>query len=238
MPLPTQTTRLEAIRPLSPRVREFHLAPPPEPIHFLPGQWISLQLPVGEKPPLVRAYSLAEPEDPSGRLVLALDLVPGGLGSGYLFSLAPGAEITFSGPLGNFVLPDPLDREILFVARYTGIVPVRCILRDLSARPLPVPITLVYGGPEREELIYHDEFLAYAAREPRFGYLPILREPDPTWDGPVGEEIDLVRAGVAGRPRDYRPMIVGVRTFTQPLRAFFREEIGFDRREVVVEHYD
>ncbi|MBI3911218.1 MAG: FAD-dependent oxidoreductase [Armatimonadetes bacterium] len=234
---PTQTTRVEAIRALSPHVREIVLAPPPEPVRFRPGQWISLHLPVGEKPPLVRAYTLSAPEDPSGRLVLCLDRVSSGLGSEYLFRVRPGDELTFVGPLGNFVLPEPLTQDVVFAARYTGIMPIRCMLLDLQRRPLPVDVTLVYGGPSREELIYHEGLAAYAAREPRFHYHPTLLRPSPGWCGPVGEELHLLHPLLGGRPPDYLPMVCGIKEFARPVRTFFQEQ-GFERRQVKVETYD
>src|SRR5436305_486722 len=85
MPAHTQTTVIELTTLLAPEVKEIVLRSPETPLAFEPGQWISLHLPVGEKPPLVRAYSLARPADPSGTLTLCFDRVPDGLGSGYLF---------------------------------------------------------------------------------------------------------------------------------------------------------
>src|SRR5579871_2586885 len=156
MPAQTQTTTITAIRSLTPEVREIVLRPPEAPIPFEPGQWVSLHLPVGERPPLVRAYSLAEPPDPSGSLTLCLDRVPDGLASSYLFERQAGDELTLAGALGNFKLPDPLETDLLFVARFTGIVPIRCMLRALGQHPFTRHLRLVYGAPHPGELIYHD----------------------------------------------------------------------------------
>lgn len=48
-----------------------------------------------------------------------------------------------------------------------------------------LPITLVYGQRTREELYYHDEFLALAEQHPNFTYVPALSdEPaDSDWTG-------------------------------------------------------
>lgn len=58
---PTQSATVLSVKDLTPHVRQLVLLPKAQKILFLPGQWISLQLPVGIKPPLNRAYSLAEP---------------------------------------------------------------------------------------------------------------------------------------------------------------------------------
>src|SRR5687767_6831533 len=132
MPAETQETVVEQIVDLSPHVREIVLRRPEPPLSFAPGQWVSLHLPVGEKPPLIRAYSLARPEEETGSLTLCLDRVPDGLGSGYLFERQVGDPITLAGPLGNFQIPEPLDSDLLFVAHFTGIVPIRCMLLALK----------------------------------------------------------------------------------------------------------
>jgi ferredoxin-NADP reductase len=136
---------------LTPHVRQLVVLPKEQPIVFKAGQWVSLKLPVGIKPPLNRAYSMAAPGTASGELILVLDRVPGGLGSNYLFLAKPGDELILSGPYGSFLLPPQIDRELLFVTRYTGLVPIRCMLLTLAVthpgfRYLP----LVAAGGEQQ----------------------------------------------------------------------------------------
>jgi ferredoxin-NADP reductase len=236
MPAQTQTTVIERTTLLAPEVKEIVLRSPEAPIAFEPGQWISLHLPVGEKPPLVRAYSLARPVDSSGSLTLCFDRVPGGLGSEYLFGRQVGDPITVAGALGHFKLPEPWETDLAFAARFTGIVPFRCMLLALQDRPLPHRIHLVYGARCEEELIYHAEFQALVARDPNFDYHPTLMEPSAGWTGAVGPELELLdRAAPAWLP--FHPMVCGVREFTRPARDFF-QEMGFERRAVRVENYD
>ena len=74
----------------APATRSLFLRVPPAPAFaFRPGQFISCLLPLGPEP-AVRPYSIAsDPEDPT-LLEICLNLVPGGAGSAYLFSLRPG----------------------------------------------------------------------------------------------------------------------------------------------------
>jgi ferredoxin-NADP reductase len=229
MAAPVQQSTVIHIRDLTPSVRELTLATE-QAIHFSPGQWVSLKLPVGERPPLVRAYSMAEPVSTSGKLVLVFDRVPNGLGSGYLFTLKPGQKIPVSGPYGRFVLPEPLTKDLLFIARFTGIVPIRCIMQDLRKRgPLP-RTTLIYIAPCREELIYDGEFRQLAATE-SFRYHPLLED-----DSNRQSEYDIVRAMIQNH-RDVLPMVAGTKAFLRPLRARL-SEMGFERREIKHESYD
>ena len=234
---PTQSASVVRLRDLTPHVRELVLAPE-QPIVFQPGQWVSLKLPVGAKPPMNRAYSMAEPEAASGHLVLALDRVPGGLGSSYLFALREGNQVTLSGPYGNFLLPNPLTKNLFLIARYTGIVPIHCILTRLFSQPTSRSVLLIVSAPSQAELLYHDEFAALASSRPNFRYLtrvPEPGEPD-TIESEVRRTIELLKAQAGGR-RDLVPMICGLKAFVRPLRAYFME-LGFDRKEVRVETYD
>lgn len=131
-----QPATVLSVTDLTPHVRQLVVKPKTTKISFQPGQWVSLKLPVGPKPPLNRAYSMADPSSPYGELTLVFDRVPGGLGSNYLYQLKSGDEIFLSGPYGNFILPQALDRELLLIGRYTGLVPIRCLLKQVFVSKL------------------------------------------------------------------------------------------------------
>lgn len=235
---PTQPAAVVGVRDLTHSVRELILSPQEQPVHFRPGQWVSLKLPVGERPPLVRAYSMAEPEAASGRLVLVFDRVPQGLGSNYLYTLKTGDRVTLSGPYGTFAAPEPLPKDLVLIARFTGIVPLRCILRRLFAHPPSHRVTLLYQVPGRAELLYHDEFAQMAARQDFFCYEPLISETDGKEHSgadyqPVFEKLVAMFPGRT----DFLPMICGLKAFVRPLRASLMER-GFARRDVLVETYD
>ena len=229
---PTQIAEIVSLTALTPHTTELVLRPNEHPIAFRPGQWISLQLPIGDHPPLNRAYSLAEPPSPTGHLTLVFDHVPGGKGSSYLSSLKPGDRIPLSGPYGHFVLPDPDSKNLLLIGRYSGLVPLRCMIRSL-AREGPLPsTTLIAQAPSPAEQLYHEEFLSLAESQPSFRYLSLVNE-DPTNHANTVEAIKQV----ALNGRNLTPMIAGIKSFARPLRAFFME-LGFDRKEVKLETYD
>src|SRR5437879_6350201 len=111
------------------------------PLQLFRGQFLSFE--VGRDAlnrTIVRPYSIASPPGQERRVLLVLNLVQGGPGSTYLFSLRVGDETQFKGPTGAFYLRDDPARDLLFVATGTGITPVRSILSALSARGLPRPV--------------------------------------------------------------------------------------------------
>src|SRR5580704_384355 len=68
---------------------------------FIPGQFISLELPVGGER-IIRPYSIASNPENGQLLEICLNLVPKGAGSAYLFSLTVGDHVSFTGPFGRF----------------------------------------------------------------------------------------------------------------------------------------
>lgn len=230
----TQPATVLSVTDLTPHVRQLVLQPKTQRILFQPGQWVSLQLPVGAKPPLNRAYSLAEPPSPSGQLALVFDRVPNGIGSSYLYGLNAGDELLLSGPYGNFVLPLSFDRDLLFVSRYTGLVPIHCMLKQLAASGALPRSVLITVGPAESEWLYHDELLALAARYPSFRYMPMVV--NGTIQEVVEATVKLLRLAVIGKPK-VMPLLSGLKGFVRPLRAYL-VETGYDRKEVKTETYD
>lgn len=229
---PTQIAEILSLTTLTLHTTELVLRPIERPISFKPGQWVSLQLPVGNHLPLNRAYSLAEPQSPTGHLTLVFDYVPEGKGSGYLSSLKPGDRIQFSGPYGRFVLPDPDSQNFLFIGRYSGLVPLRCMIRSLARQGTLPSTTLIAQAPSSAEQLYHEEFTTLAASHPSFRYMPLVSE-DPANNAAAVEAITQI----AGNGLNVTPMIAGIKAFARPLRTIFME-LGFDRRAIKLEIYD
>jgi len=229
-----QSATVLSVNDLTPHVRQLVLLPVARKIAFQPGQWVSLKLPVGAKPPLNRAYSMAAPGTPSGELTLIFDRVPGGVGSNYLYTLKPGDDTHLSGPYGNFTLPKQLDRELILIARYTGLVPIRCMLKQLYAQRQTGSVLLVSVAPAEEELLFHQELLTLAVTHLGFRYLPLVAA------GGEQQGVDLtfsmIRPLIEGVPKVI-PMLCGTKGFVRPLRAYF-VEAGYDRKEVKTETYD
>jgi ferredoxin-NADP reductase len=229
----TQPATVLSVTDLTPNVRQLVILPKEQKLAYQPGQWVSLKLPVGAHPPLNRAYSLAAPASPSGEMTLVFDRVPDGMGSGYLYRTKPGDELFFSGPHGAFTLPQPDGKELLLIGRYTGLVPLRCMLKALYAHRDRSPILLIAVGPAEGELLYHEEFLSLAMTHPSFRYLPLVATDD---EAAVALTVGMLRPLIDGKPH-MLPLLCGRKGFVRPLRAYFMEA-GYDRKEVKTETYD
>jgi NAD(P)H-flavin reductase len=219
--LQTFSARVHRIEDLTHDVRVVTLAleDPPE-LRFLAGQFISFEVPKAGLPfPVTRPYSIASSPSKTHEIELLFNLVPGGPGSTFLFSLRDGDEVTFRGPAGTFVLRDYPDRRLLFVATGTGIAPIRSML--LTRLPSPTPVVLIWGLRSERDLYYQDELEALAATHPEFTYTITLSQPTMRWPGAVGRVQPLVDAQAA-RVDDLAVYVCGGHAMIQSVTAMVR----------------
>ncbi len=220
-----------------PGTRSLFLAlPRGERIGFVPGQFVSCRLPAGDGPPLVRAYSIASsPED--AELEICVDLIAGGPASSYLFGLATGAAIEFSGPFGSFALAEPPAEPMVFVADGTAIAPIRPMVRRALERGGAQPIAVLQGARYDHELLFHAELERWSREHPRLHWEPVLATSEAE-HGPLAalEELVLERFVRADRERRRRFWICTVGALAGRLRDALRAA-GYERRAVRAEQW-
>ena len=165
-----------------------------EVLDFQAGQYVNLQLPddIG-----IRAFSLANPPSTGNEIELNIRLVPGGVCTGWIHSqLKVGDKLRLTGPYGRFFVHKSAKLPSLFMAGGSGLSSPRSMILDLIGEGSELPITLVQGARNRQELYYHDEFVALAARHPNFTYVPALSDEaaDSDWQGFRGFVHDAAKA--------------------------------------------
>src|SRR6187402_1846495 len=144
---------------------------------FIPGQFVTLDLPIHEKPnKRWRSYSIASWPDGTNVFELVIVLLEGGLGTHYLFNeVSVGSELTLRGPQGVFVLPEPIDRDLYFICTGTGIAPFRSMVHFLHNHKLPhQSLHLIFGCRKFEDALYVDELKQLEANEPGFFFHPAI----------------------------------------------------------------
>ncbi len=195
----TFTAEVSRIQNLTHDVREIELRLlEPGSITFKAGQFVSFEVPKeGQPRPVTRPYSIASPPVQRDRILLVLNLVQGGPGSEYLFSLREGSHTSFKGPAGAFYLRDDGARELLFVATGTGIAPMRSMILAQLQREPNRPVTLFWGLRSQRDLYWQDEWAALAATHPNFSSVTTLSRPDQGWKGASGRVTALVEEWVS-----------------------------------------
>jgi ferredoxin-NADP reductase len=206
---------------------------------FVAGQFLSLTH-AHEGRELTRAYSLASPPDGAGRRFdLCLNRVPGGIVSNYLCGLEAGAEISFTGPHGFFIVESPLERDLVFLATGTGIAPIRGMLADLFSRGADAgrDVWLLFGVRYPETILYREEFERLAAAHANFHFVATLSRPPADWGGAAGYVQQQLRSRFAGRS-DFTAYICGLKAMVDDARRILKEEFGLPRRQIRFEKYD
>jgi NAD(P)H-flavin reductase len=122
---------------------------------------------------------------------------------------------------------------MLLIARYTGLIPIRCMLKALYSHRETSPVLLIAVGPAENEMLYHDEFLSMAVVHASFRYLPLVAS---SVESAVALTQTMLQPLVDGTSK-LLPMLCGTKEFVRPLRAFFVEK-GYARKEVKTETYD
>lgn len=237
MPVGRYEATLERLHEWGPSTRSlfFRLAPGVR-MPFSPGQFVSLALPVGEMPPLVRPYSLAsDPEDEL--LEICVDAVPGGTGSQYLFTLASGASVPFKGPFGSFTVDDPPEAEMVFVGDATGIAPIVPMVRRVLARGGDRPVRVLHGARDAGALLYRGELTRLAAAYPRLSWEPMFADAGAAvGDNAPLERLVLERYVHADDDRSRHFWICAVGDLVRRLREALRGT-GYERRAVRYEQW-
>src|SRR5919112_4957008 len=138
---------------------------------FEPGQFVTLDLPIHEKPnKRWRSYSIASAPDGTNTFELLVVLLEGGPGSTYLFQeVSVGSSLTLRGPQGVFTLPQPIEKDLYFICTGTGIAPFRSMLHHISRHHIPHKnIYLIFGTRTQRDLLYAREMQELQKEVPSF----------------------------------------------------------------------
>jgi ferredoxin-NADP reductase len=108
-----------------------------------------------------------------------------------LRELEIGDEVDVEEPKGNFLLPEEIDRDYVFLAGGIGITVFRSMLRFVADEGLPYRITLVCSNRDRESTPFLDELPELERRIDGLRVVLTLTQDD-GWDGEnrhIGEEM-------------------------------------------------
>ncbi len=126
-----------------------------------------------------RPYSISSAPSETAYYDITVRKQPGGFVSDYLLGgVKPGDRFDSSGPAGQFRY-NPLihGRDLVFIAGGSGITPFMSMLREATDRGLDRNIHLIYGNRVEDDIIFHAELKARAARHANFTYIPVISEP-------------------------------------------------------------
>jgi ferredoxin-NADP reductase len=185
--------KLLGSRMLAPTVRHLVFARDDgKPLDFIPGQFIQVHFNYPDGTPTKRSYSLATMHDhalgPGESVEIAVSYVAGGAATALFEALDEGQQIQASGPYGRFCLmPADANRRYLLIGTGTGVTPYRAMLPaiDELMRARGVEVVLLFGCRTPDELLYGEDFRAFAQTHPGFRFVPCFSRELPGADHPA-----------------------------------------------------
>ena len=191
---PWRTGKIIRIENETSNTRRYWIAIPElEKFDFIPGQFVTLDLPIHEKPAKRwRSYSIASWPDGTNVFELVIVLLEGGAGTTWLFGNAVvGTEFPVRGPQGVFTLPDPIDRDLFFICTGTGVAPFRSMAHYVLDNNIAHhKIYLIFGCRKFGDALYAPELRELTREVPSFQYITTYSREEP------GNEDHLGKAGI------------------------------------------
>lgn len=238
MALPWQQGFFSKIIQVTPNTRLFFIkTKQPEAFDFIPGQFITLDMPIHEKPARrLRSYSIASAPNGTNEIELVIVLLEGGAGSTYLFNrIKEGDAVKLRGPQGVFTLPEEIDRPIYFICTGTGIAPFRSMLHHLQNQKIALrhPIHLIFGTRKKEDILYYEDMKQLEKAIDHFHYHPTLSREK--WEGHTGYVHPVYEKLAANKEPAYF-YLCGWKDMIKEARQRI-EDLGYDRKCIHQELY-
>ena len=203
---------------------------------FIPGQFVTLDLPIHEKVnKRWRSYSIASWPDGSNvfELVIVLDKL--GAGTNYIFTeWHVGSALTLRGPQGIFILKEPIDKDLILVCTGTGVAPFRSMVQHIKNTGTEHKnIYLIFGSRTKDTLLYFDELTKLQAELPGFHYMPTLSREQ--WEGRSGYVHPVYEEICAGR-REASFFLCGWKGMIDEAKKRITD-MGYDKKAIHQEIY-
>ncbi|MES5044622.1 hybrid-cluster NAD(P)-dependent oxidoreductase [Rhizobium nepotum] len=130
---------------------------------YLPGQFVTLELPVGTEL-LYRTYTLSSSPSRPYALSVTVKAQATSIGTRWMFNnLKPGMKIRALGPLGDFSYVRHPGEKYLFISAGSGVTPMMSMVRDMSDRAPQSDIAFINCSRSPSDIVFRHE-LEYLAR--------------------------------------------------------------------------
>lgn len=159
-----------AVTPEAPDVMTFTFRPDRSGLWFryLPGQFVTLEVPVLPEP-VMRTYTLSSSPSRPYTVAITVKAQKESIGSRWMFdNLKPGMRLKALGALGDFSYAKHPGKKYLFVSAGSGITPMMSMTRDMSDRAPDSDITFLHCARSPDDIIFRWELEAKAREMPNF----------------------------------------------------------------------
>lgn len=213
--------------------------PEVESFNFVPGQFVTLDLPIHEKRnKRWRSYSIASSPDGTNVIELVIVWLEGGAGTTYLFNdIKEGSELSLRGPQGIFVLPQTINRDLFFICTGTGVAPFRSMLHHINRYKISHKnIYLIFGTRLLKDCLYYTELKDLENEIEYFSYMPTFSreaQETPVRKGYVHEVYEEILAEKKDPAYFY---LCGWKNMVDEAKKRILE-LGYDKKDIHLELY-
>ena len=162
---------------------------PEKPINYLPGQFLTLILPI-EGEDVRRSYSLSSSPFIDKDPAITVKRVESGVVSNYLNDhMKVGDEFDIMEPAGHFTpqLDAEQSKKYVLFAGGSGITPLMSILKSILVQEQKSHVTLVYQSRNEQSVIFKEFLDELKIKYPdQFELIHILSQPGASWEGHKG----------------------------------------------------
>lgn len=235
------------IQSASPNTRRFWVEiPSVEAFTFKPGQFVTMDLPIGDKRlQRWRSYSIASAPAESNQLEFCIVRLDGGKATEYLFDdIQVGSTLRFKGPDGGFVLPETIDHDMVMICTGTGVAPFRSMLKYIQQQNIPHrKLHLIFGTRHAEGILYQEEFVELQKTLPGFRFsVALSRESnlDPQlfpFDVHHGYVHSFYLNEYSTLRSDVKFYLCGWQNMVDEAVLNLFDKIGYDKRQIITELY-
>jgi len=218
--------------------------------HFLPGQFITLELPIGGEI-INRSYTISSSPTRPHVISITVKRQPGGMVSNWLHDyMQVGEQISVLGPTGQFSCVLHPASKYLFLSAGSGITPLMSMARSFHELAEDANIAFVHSARTPSDIIFRHELDLMVFNQPRFrsAYICERIESEPNWTMPTGFltlnalkhtvpdflEREIFTCGPAPYMAAVRSLLTAVVGFD--MRHYHEESFTFDELPTDIKH--
>lgn len=216
----------------TPDVKTFYfIAEPPVLFHYLPGQFVNLEVNIDGKP-VIRSYSISSSPTRPYHLSLTIKRVaspaaqpdvPPGLVSNWLhdhFQVGDRLKLV-GGPAGHFTCLPHLPPKLLLISAGSGITPMMSMTRWVQDTLLDCDVVFLHSARTVDDIVFRSELEAIATQMPNFHLAVTLTQQSPgrSWMGLTGRISESILQLVAPDLHERAVYVCGPEGFMENVRS-------------------
>lgn len=153
---------------------------------YLPGQFVTLELPVTPDDPVMRTYTLSSTPSRPFSVAVTVKAQASSIGTRWMFeNLKPGMKLKAFGPLGDFSFVRHPGEKYLFISAGSGITPMMSMTRWMADCAPQGNVAFISCARRPDDLLFRGELELLSVHMPNMslGFIVEGHSPKDSWHG-------------------------------------------------------